>query len=292
MSFYLLPPSFLFAAFLLLPTGCRKDCPAPPSPTPVPEKSEEVILYLWQDPSTKTSAVTQLSTVFWGTTTGGDAEGSSAEVVNWCAGANGALSATPADGVVSTGRYIDAEAPGSRNYYVANVDFTLGSTTTLSALNTTDIVAGRVFDSSISTPSVTLRHIFARLGTLTLEPPAGYTISGISWSLQGKTQPFGTAGTYNLTNGSWSGCSGLGSATPVTSGSDLYLIPGTYTLLCRYTLSMNGQTQVKEAQADVTLQEGRIHHISGTAVAGSLTQLVLSVDIAPWGNSHTAQEDS
>lgn len=292
MTSYLLPPSFLLAVFLLLPTGCRKACPTPPSLTPDPEKTEEVKLYLWRDPSTKTSAVTQLSAVFWGTTTGGNAEGSSSEVVNWCSGANGALSATPSNGIVSTGRYVDKAAPGSRNYYVANVDFTLGSATTLNALNTTDIVAGRIFGSSTSNPSVTLHHIFARLGTFTLTPPTGYTISDISWSLQGKTQPFGTAGTYNMTNGSWSRCSGLGSATPVSSGSDLYLIPGTYTLLCRYTLTLNGYDQVVEAQADVTLQEGRIHHISGTAVAGSLTHLSLSVEVVPWGNSHTIQENS
>lgn len=292
MSSYLLPPSFFLAVFLLLPTGCRKGCPVPPSTTPEPEKMEEVKLSLWRDPSTKTSAITQLSTVFWGTTTGGDAEGSSPEQVNWCSGANGALSATPANGIVSTGRYVDKSAPGSRNYYVANVDFNLGSSTTLYALNTTDIVAGRVFGSSTSTPAVTLHHIFARLGTFTLTPPAGYTLSDISWSLQGKTLPFGTAGSYNMTNGSWSGCSGLVLATPVSSGSDLYLIPGIYTLSCRYTLTLNGQNQVVEAQSDIKLQEGKIHHISGTAVAGSLTHLVLSIEIIPWGDSHTIQESS
>lgn len=270
--------------------GCRKDCPSPASAT---EKAEEVKLYLWRDnPSTKTTAVTQLSTVFWGTTTGGDAEGNSHEQVNWCSGANGALPATPHNGVVSTGRSIDASNPGNRNFYVANVDFTLGAATTLSAQNTTDIVAGRVFGSSTSTPSVTLHHIFARLGTLTLAPPAGYTLSALSWSLQGETQPFGTAGTYNLTNGSWSECSGLASVTPISSGSDLYLIPGTYTLQCQYTLSRYGQEQVLSAQAEVTLQEGKIHHISGTAVSGNLIHLVLSVEIAPWGQSYETQEDS
>ena len=284
-----LPPSFLLAFFLLLPTGCRKDGPSPASAA---EKTEEVKLYLWRDPSTKTSEVTQLSTVFWGTTTGGNAAGSSPELVNWCADGNGALSANAVNGVVSTGRYIDASAPESRNYYVANVDFTLGSVTTLSALNTMDIVAGRVFGSSTSTPSVTLQHIFARLGTLTLDPPAGYSLSDISWSLQGKTLPFGTTGTYNLTSGSWSGCSGLESARSINSGSDLYLIPGTYTLLCHYTLSRYGQEQELSAQAEVTLQEGRIHHVTGTAVIGSLTHLVLSVDIVPWGYPNTTQEDS
>lgn len=292
MSSYALTPSFVLAVFLLLPTGCRKDCLAPPSPTPVPEKTEEVQLHLWGDLSTKTSAVTQLSTVFWGTTTGGDAGGTSPEQINWCAGADGAISASPVNGRVSTGRYVDAAAPGTRNYYVSNVDFTLGAAPALYAQNSTDIVAGRVFGSSSSSPSVTLHHIFARLGTLTLTPQTGYTLSSVNWSLKGKTQPFGTAGVYNLAKGSWSGCSGMNSATAVSSGSDLYLIPGTYTLLCRYTLSKNGQEQVVEAQADITLQEGRINNISGTAVGGSLAHMVLSVEVVPWEYSYTIQEES
>jgi len=270
-------PSFLLAGLLLLPSACSKE------DAPV----KEVKLYLWHNPPTKTSAVTQLSSVFWGTTTGGNANGSIPETLEWAAS-----SASVTGQTVSTGRYLDAGDPGTRNYYVSNVDFTLGSAAMLSASNSTDIVAGRVFGCSTSTPSVTLHHIFARLGTLTLNPPAGYTLGGISWSLQGKTQPFGTAGSYNLTDGSWSACSGLTSATPVSSSSDLYLIPGTYTLLCQYTLSRNGQSQVLTAQADITLQEGKIHHISGTAVSGSLTHLVLSVDIVPWGQSYQTQEDS
>ena len=270
-------PSVLLAGLLLLPSACSKEG----GPT------KEVKLYLWHNPSTKTSAVTQLSNVFWGTTTGGNNEGSIPETLEWAAS-----SASVTGQTVSTGRYLDAGDPGTRNYYVSNVDFTLGSAAMLNASNSIDIVAGRVFDCSTSTPSVTLHHIFARLGALTLNPPAGYTISGISWWLRGKTQPYGTEGCYNLTDGSWSACSGLASATPVSSGSDLYLIPGTYTLLCQYTLSRYGQSQVVSAQAEVTLQEGKIHHITGTAVSSSLIHLVLSVDIVPWGQSYQTQEDS
>ena len=64
-----------FLAGLLLPPGCGKE--------DVPARAEEVKLHLWQNPPTKTSAVTQLSTVFWGTTTGGDAEGSLPETAEW-----------------------------------------------------------------------------------------------------------------------------------------------------------------------------------------------------------------
>lgn len=275
------PPFFLLPllAGLLLPPGCGKE--------DVPARAEEVKLHLWQNPPTKTSAVTQLSTVFWGTTTGGDAEGSLPETAEWTVSC-----VTVTEQTVSTGRYIDAAAPGTRNYYVANVDFTLEASPSLSAENTTDIVAGRVFGSASSAPSVTLHHIFARLGDLTLTPPPEYGISGISWSLQGKEQPFGTAGTYHLSNGTWSGCSGLESALSVTSGSDLYLVPGTYTLMCRYTLSRNGNEQEMTAQADVSLQEGKINHISGTAAGGSLADFTVSVEVVPWGPSYLTEEES
>lgn len=273
----------VLAALLVLP-GCGKGA------VPAPGGEEEVKLYLWPAAGTRAQAVTGLSALWWGTTTGGNAAGSGPESVEWSEVDGSALWGSLSDGILFTGHYVNASAPGVRNYYAANVPFTLGEAPALDAFNDTDIVAGRTFGCSELSPSVSLGHIFARLGTLTMAPQEGYAISEVSWTICGETPPYGTAGTYDLRDGSWSGCSGLESALPVNSGSDLYLIPGSYTLCCTYTLSRYGQSQTLSASASVSLDAGYIHHVSATAVGGSLNDLTVTVNCSIWDSWENAGE--
>ena len=225
--------------------------------------------------STKATAITSVpSTLYWGATTGTSSESS-----KWAA-----TSASVSSSKINTGHYQTA-SPTAYNYYVANQSFSVGATTSMTvANNNTDVIAGRTASSSSLTPSVTLGHIFARTGTLTANAPSGYTISGVSWKIVGKSDINGTAGTYNMTSGAWSAASTkLSSETSLTSSSDMYLIPGTYTIKVTYTLSKGEWSSTATKSADVTLVQGKINNITGTVNnLGGASEIVLSLSVSDW----------
>ena len=225
--------------------------------------------------STKATAITSVpSTLYWGATTGTSSESS-----KWAAS-----SASVSSSKINTGHYQTA-SPTAYNYYVANQSFSVGATTSMTvANNNTDVIAGRTASSSSLTPSVTLGHIFARTGTLTANAPSGYTISGVSWKIVGKSDINGTAGTYNMTSGAWSAASTkLSSETSLTSSSDMYLIPGTYTIKVTYTLSKGEWSSTATKSADVTLVQGKINNITGTVNnLGGASEIVLSLSVSDW----------
>ena len=225
--------------------------------------------------STKATAITSVpSTLYWGATTGTSSESS-----KWAA-----TSASVSSSKINTGHYQTA-SPTAYNYYVANQSFSVGATTSMTvANNNTDVIAGRTASSSSLTPSVTLGHIFARTGTLTANAPSGYTISGVSWKIVGKSDINGTAGTYNMTSGAWSAASTkLSSETSLTSSSDMYLIPGTYTIKVTYTLSKGEWSSTATKSADVTLVQGKINNITGTVNnLGGASEIVLSLSVSEW----------
>lgn len=224
--------------------------------------------------TTKATAVTSLpSSLYWGATTG--TLGS--ETVKWSS-ASGTVSA----GKISTGKYQTA-SPTTYNYYVSNLNMSVGtSATTVSASNTTDVICGKASSNS-TTPSVTLDHIFARTGTLTCNTQSGYSISNVSWTIVGTSTINGTAGTYNMTTNAWTAASTkLTSDTAITSSSDMYLIPGTYTIKVTYTLTKGDYSQTFTKSASVSLTQGYINNITVTAIGGASTEIVLSVSLSAW----------
>lgn len=229
--------------------------------------------------STKATAITSVpSTLYWGATTG-----SSTEASKWAA-----ASVSVSSNKINTGHYQTA-SPTAYNYYVANNSFTVGATTTMTvANNNTDIIAGRTAANSTTTPSVSLGHIFARTGSLTANAPSGYTISNVSWKIVGNGDINGTAGTYNMTSGVWSSASTkLTSETSLTSSSDMYLIPGTYTIKVTYTLSKGEWSSTATKSANVTLVQGKINNITGTvSELGGATEIVLSLSVTAWSTNN------
>ena len=225
--------------------------------------------------TTKATAVTTLSgNLYWGASTG-----TSTETVKW-ATATGAVSSNK----INTGKYL-AATPVAYNYYVANQTFTVAGDMTV-ANNNTDIIAGRCAQNSTAAPPVTLNHIFARTGTLTCNTQSGYTISDVSWKIVGKSTINGTAGTYNMKSQSWTAASTkLTSDTAITSSSDMYLIPGTYTIKVTYTLTKGDWTATFTKQGDVTLVAGKKNNITCTAIGGAASQIVLNLSLTAWADN-------
>ena len=221
--------------------------------------------------TTKTTAVNSLpSSLFWGATTGSGGSQST----KWSS-----TSASVSSSKISTGRYQSASAT-TYNYYVSNVSMSVGANTTVSATggtSGTDVICGYTAGTSSPTPSVTLGHIFARTGTLTLNMPSGYTASSATWSIVKSGSLTGTAGTYNLRTGEWSSVSGLTSYTTFTSSSDMYLIPGVYTIKVVMTVGGASYTQT----ANVTLAAGRVNNITATVTNNFDITITIS-DAVAW----------
>ena len=108
----------------------------------------------------------------------------------------------------------------------------------------------------------------------------GYEISGISWKIQSGSSG-GTKGTFNMATKMWSSVSALAQQS-VASGTDLYLVPGNYTLSVTYTLKKEDWTNTFTKTASVKLEAGKINNISGTAVGGTAEEITLSVTLTAW----------
>lgn len=266
---------FIIAAVAALSfVSCQKN-----DRLPNDSEGQEIVLNVGDsfEVDTKATAITTVpSTLYWGASTG-----TSTESVKWTT-----ASASVSSSKINTGKYQTATAT-AYNYYVANQTFTVAGDMTV-ANNNTDIVAGRTASSSSTTPSVTLNHIFARTGSLTCNAQSGYTISGVSWKIYGSSSDIqGTAGTYNMKSQTWTAASTkLTSETAITSTSDMYLIPGTYTIKVSYTLTKGDYSQSFTKTGTVSLTMGKVNNISCTAIGGGASEIVLSVSLTAWGSEN------
>lgn len=265
----------LYAAPLLI-LGFAASCAK--SVEPENQNPKEIVLCVGGDTidmqvQTKTTAITTLpSTLYYSMTTGAIGSETSKKV---------SASGNVGSGKIATGVY-QTLAPTSYNYYVSNAAITFAGTgSTISAVNTTDVIAGKV-TSDTTSPSVTLNHVFARTGGLTLNTQDDYVLSNVSWSIVSKTG--GTGGTYNIANNTWPSVTKL-SSTPLTETSDLYLVPGDYTLSVTYTLTKGDWKQTFTKKATVTLVAGKVNNISGTASGGDASEISISVTLTAWGTN-------
>ena len=275
----------IFPLLVLLAIACNKNI--------IPDvEPQEIVLGVGDGfdaiVETKATAVTSLpSSLYWGATSGsiGSTTSSSLEKTKWSA-----ASASVSSNKIATGKY-QTKTATAYNYYVANKTFTITDGTTSAAGtviittdNSTDVIAGKVAASTSNTPSVTLSHIFARTGSLSLSAgTTGYTLSNISWKIVGKSTINGTAGTYNVGTGTWaSATTKLTTETALTNSSDMYLIPGTYTLKVTYTATVGDYSTTETKTQDIILTGGKINNISGTISLSPRTPISISVTLTAW----------
>lgn len=267
----------LYAASLLI-TGLAAGCAK--SVEPENQHPQQIVLCVGDDTidmdvQTKATAITAIpSTLYFSVTT---VTSGSSETQK-----KASASVSLSDGKIATGLY-QTVSPTTYKYYVSNLPINFAASgSTVSASNTTDVIAGTATSSSTS-PSVTLDHIFARTGTLTLKTQSGYDLSNVSWKIASVTG--GTSGTYNIAKQAWSSLTALAS-TSIADSSDMYLVPGSYTLTVSYTLTKGDWTQSFTKKASVTLVGGKINNISGTASGGNASEISLTVSLTPWESNN------
>lgn len=263
----------------LLVLSCQKNTPAADA---VPQ---EIVLGIESDEletsiETKTTAVTSLpSTLYWGATTG-----SGSETAKWSS-ASASVSASK----INTGKYQTA-TPTTYNYYVSNTSMSVGANTTVSVTGGTsgyDIVCGRVSTNSVS-PAVTLNHVFARTGSITTNVQNGNgSLSGVSYTIVKSGANTGTGGTYNLRTGAWSSCSGLTSNTAITGSSDMYLVPGQYTINVTATYTRGDYSATMTKSGTVTLTAGKINNMTLTWPEGG-SEIRITCTLTAWSSQAVA----
>lgn len=196
------------------------------------------------------------------------------------------------------GKYWPTSNPSYRFYAVYPSSYTMTAAAggaTIAATNANDIVCAYASSSTYKTANtLTFNHIFARLGSVTVNQGSPYTISSITISITPKT-----GGTYNLrtgagnTNGTgWSGLTD-GSATTIASktgsnSNDIYLVPGTYTLTATWTATNTPYTKTFTGKTvDVALVGGKTNNITCT-LTGDGTELQLGVSLTAWSANAVA----
>lgn len=183
------------------------------------------------------------------------------------------------------------------HFYASNIalNCTAGTMPTVTANNTTDVVCAYLANPSYKTSNTLIfKHIFARLGTVTIAAPdQGYSLKSVEVTLT----PI-KGGTYNIKDGygktdatGWSDTSTgtkltIASAQGTNAASDEYLVPGKYDLTATYTLKKDLYEESFTKTGTVDIQGGKINNISASlptpeSSAGAV-DIIFTVSVATW----------
>ena len=236
-----------------------------------------------------TSAVTSLSSFYVAAATG---TAGSADTYAW-----GPVSFTGSTSYTG-GKYWPASNP-SYHFYASNVSMTCSanSAPTISATNGTDVVCAYLASPTYNASNaLTFNHIFARLGKTTVTVQSGYTASGITITITPKT-----GGTYNLLTGNaktdgtgWLSTTNgsavtLASATGENAATDVYLVPGSYTITATYTLKKGDYSITKSSVTKtVSIKGGAVNAINATIGGASASDITFTVSVTAWGSNEVS----
>lgn len=227
------------------------------------------------DVATRVTAVTSVpsSLYFAGTT------GTSTQVSKWSP-----ASKSVSSGKISTGYYQTA-SPTAYNYYLSSRPMTFTSSgCTISATGILyDVVVGIAKGSTSVSPTIQLKHIFARTGEVNVTSTNGYTLSNLYVYIESNTGG-GTGGTYNIYTGQWSDISAR-TQVSLDSSSDRYLIPGSYKITVSCKRAKGTYSDTFNGSVNVTLYEGYINDISISLTGDPATPIKASTFITPWGTT-------
>lgn len=177
------------------------------------------------------------------------------------------------------------------HFYAANVplSFNAGGTT-VAATNATDVVCAYL-PSPIykETNTLTFKHIFARIGDVTVVASDGYTVSEATVRLTPTV-----SGTYNIRTGNgrtdgtgWMATVkgaevSLSNATPGTKANDVYLVPGEYEVNVFWKAAKGSYSERFSFMSKVNLVGGKINTFSVTL--GGDANAMLRLLLTPWTN--------
>ena len=202
--------------------------------------------------------------------------------------------------------------PANNPYYkfsASNMNLDQGSPhPSLSVLDTnTDVLAAYVGSSNFQNENtLTLRHVLAQLGTVTMKAPAGYTVTNLKLKFRPIQQ-----GKYYIDTDTWSAGYAVNddvyifgeqsTGVDLDAGSaetskdhDIWLIPGSYTLTATYTISKGDYSRSKTATATVDLIQGFNNNIglngndANIPAPTDIQEISFTVTVTPWSDKSVA----
>ena len=254
----------------------------------IPDASKEICFGISNSPIsiiTKAEAVTSLTSFKVTATTGT----SNSEVASW---ENVTFSGWE---IFSGGKLWPGTNPSFR-FYASNHDISMvHGEAVINAGNETDVVVAYHPNPTYRTiNTLTFKHIFARLRTVSVTAKEGWTISNVSVTLTPKTSgTFHISTGYGQTNGTgWSDAS-EGNAVELSESlggnktMDLYLIPGEYVIWASWTAT-KGNFSITHTNKRflVSFVAGKINDMSvvlfGEEDDPESVHFMMSLD--PWGS--------
>jgi len=270
--------SVLFlSALAALAASCSRDA------VPVPGAPDGEIRFTAAMPGmsvlTRTAAVTSMDTVnvLCYTGTPGSAE---TQVFNSVFRSDGAAQPT-----YTASKFWPAQ-DASYRFYASNLPVVHSAAGSyVVATNAYDVLVASLEEPVFkASNTLVFSHAFARLGTMTVTASDGYEISGLTITLV----PL-VSGNLKLSNLTWSSTSEGAAVTLATepglnAATDVYLVPGTYTMKASYTLTKGSYSQTyTDRSGSVTLQAGYMSNFStDLAKTGAAVGLSFSVEVEAW----------
>lgn len=203
---------------------------------------------------------------------------------------------SPSSGTYSGGQFWPAEDL-EYVFYASNVE--IGQDRCVTVTSDRDVVCavnGTAGYKDVN--QLAFQHLFARIGRCRITGPSGYTVSGLTVSITPKTGGRfsfveGVDASYRMrTDGTgWSDVTvapaGSTIATALGSNADngLYLVPGTYTLTARYTLTRGAYSETLTKEKAVSIVGGKRNNINASLPAGSAADIEFSVNVVDWTDS-------
>jgi len=169
---------------------------------------------------------------------------------------------TRSGGVYSNDGVFWPHSDESYHFYACNKTLLTGASRHLvSCDGSQDVVYAHKADPAYKqTNGLVFAHAYSRMGSLAVNPPAGFSAVITSATLTAST-----TGNVDVRTGSWSGV-GAASAIALSSSNDILVVPGTYDVSVTFTLT-DGVTQ----------RSGIVRSKAVTFTAGLVTNITANV---------------
>ena len=178
-----------------------------------------------------------------------------------------------------TGKYWPFADP-SYHFYASNAALTTSAAgTSVTVDGSSDVICACLYDPEFNaTNSITFSHIMARIGSVEVTSANGYAVAVASV----KVLQANTSGTFNLRTSSWSGLGGAASAALSEGENDYLIVPGTYTMEVRYTLSKGDYSGTFTSSGDVVFAGGKISNVRINLSADPAIAVNFAISVVDW----------
>ena len=178
-----------------------------------------------------------------------------------------------------TGKYWPFADP-SYHFYASNAAIAASAAgATVAVDGNADVICACLYEPEFNaTNSISFSHIMARIGNVEVSSANGYAVSvaGV------KVLEANTSGTFNLRTSSWSNLRGAASAALAEGGNDYLIVPGTYTMEVRYTLSKGDYSGTFTSSGEVVLAPGKVSNVRVNLSADPAVAVNFAVAVEDW----------